>query len=66
MKRADQAQFPIKGAHFLTGNIAAFDAEFFSMSTAESNSTDVQQRILLEVAYEAVENGRLADYPVTS
>lgn len=29
------------------------------MSAAESNSTDVQQRILLEVAYEAVENGRL-------
>ncbi|KAB5559882.1 hypothetical protein GE09DRAFT_1236274 [Coniochaeta sp. 2T2.1] len=48
--------FTFKGAHFLTGNIAAFDAEFFSMSAAESNSTDVQQRILLEVAYEAVEN----------
>lgn len=28
------------------------------MSAAESNSTDVQQRILLEVAYEAVENGK--------
>ncbi|OIW30530.1 ketoacyl-synt-domain-containing protein [Coniochaeta ligniaria NRRL 30616] len=48
--------FTFKGAHFLTGNIAAFDAEFFSMSATESNSTDVQQRILLEVAYEAVEN----------
>lgn len=48
--------FTFKGAHFLTGNIAAFDAEFFSMSATESSSTDVQQRILLEVAYEAVEN----------
>jgi hypothetical protein len=57
------AQFTFKGAHFLTGNIAAFDAEFFSMSAAESNSTDVQQRILLEVAYEAVENGRLMILP---
>jgi acyl transferase domain-containing protein len=28
------------------------------MSATESNSTDVQQRILLEVAYEAVENGK--------
>lgn len=54
----DCLQFTFRGAHFLTGNIAAFDAEFFSMSAAESSSTDVQQRILLEVAYEAVENGK--------
>jgi acyl transferase domain-containing protein len=31
------------------------------MSATESNSTDVQQRILLEVAYEAVENGESID-----
>jgi len=55
-------QFTFKGAHFLTGNIAAFDSEFFSMSATESNSTDIQQRILLEVAYEAVENGKPIHY----
>lgn len=57
-KITECSQFTFKGAHFLTGNIAAFDAEFFSMSATESSSTDVQQRILLEVAYEAVENGK--------
>jgi acyl transferase domain-containing protein len=33
------------------------------MSATESNSTDVQQRILLEVAYEAVENGKPDNIP---
>ena len=34
-----------------------FDAPFFSMTANEANGTDPQQRIMLELAYEALENG---------
>ena len=47
----------VRGAHFLEGNIAAFDAPFFSMNPAEAASMDPQQRGLLETAYRAFENG---------
>ena len=45
-----------KGAHFMTQDISAFDAPFFSMSSAEATATDPQLRILLEVAFESLEN----------
>jgi len=45
-----------RGGHFLEGDIAAFDAPFFSISPAEALSMDPMQRILLEVVYEATEN----------
>ncbi|EFX01892.1 polyketide synthase [Grosmannia clavigera kw1407] len=48
--------FHIRGAHFLKEDIAAFDAPFFSISTAEAISMDPQQRILLEVVYEALDS----------
>ena len=47
----------VKGAHFLEGDIAAFDAPFFSINPAEAASMDPQQRGLLETAYRAFENG---------
>ena len=34
-----------------------FDAPFFSMTANEANGTDPQQRLMLEVAYETLENG---------
>ena len=53
--------------HVLTGcfldNITGFDAEFFKMSQAECRSMDPQQRKLLQVVYEAIEDAgiRLED-----
>ncbi|KAH8885728.1 ketoacyl-synt-domain-containing protein [Thozetella sp. PMI_491] len=45
------------GAHFLTDNVAAFDAPFFNISPSDAMGMDPQQRMLLEVVYEALESG---------
>ncbi|KAI1140606.1 hypothetical protein F5Y05DRAFT_410453 [Hypoxylon sp. FL0543] len=45
-----------RGGHFLKGDIAAFDAPFFSMNPSEVESMDPQQRCLLETSYHALEN----------
>lgn len=47
-------------AHFLKGSIAAFDAPFFSITPAEANGMDPQQRGMLESVYKALENGQSA------
>ncbi len=47
------------GGHFLSQNVAAFDAPFFNLSASEARAMDPQQRILLEVSYEAFENAGL-------
>ncbi|KAI0407872.1 polyketide synthase PksD, partial [Xylaria palmicola] len=47
---------PAKGAHFLKGDPAAFDAPFFSVTAKEARSMDPQQRWLLETSYRALEN----------
>ncbi|KAI3395544.1 hypothetical protein diail_1206 [Diaporthe ilicicola] len=43
-------------AHFVRGSIAAFDAPFFSITPAEANGMDPQQRGMLESVYRALEN----------
>ncbi|KAB1153658.1 SDR family NAD(P)-dependent oxidoreductase [Tenacibaculum aiptasiae] len=45
---------------FLTENALDFDSLFFDMSPRESESLDPQQRMLMEVAYEALENAGLS------
>lgn len=40
-------------------NIAAFDANFLSISKTEAIAMDLQQRIMLEIAYDAFENAGL-------
>ncbi|KAM3511181.1 hypothetical protein MY11210_005171 [Beauveria gryllotalpidicola] len=51
-----EGSISFKGGHFLKGNIAEFDAPFFSIPAAEAKAIDPQQRLLLEVCYEALEN----------
>ncbi|TPX07065.1 uncharacterized protein E0L32_011053 [Thyridium curvatum] len=48
--------FAPKGAHFLPGDIYAFDAPFFNMNGEEVTSMDPQHRMMLECALEAAEN----------
>jgi acyl transferase domain-containing protein len=45
-----------RGGHYLTQDIAAFDAGFFGVAPLEAEALDPQQRIVLEVSWEAVEN----------
>ncbi|PMD26969.1 ketoacyl-synt-domain-containing protein [Hyaloscypha hepaticicola] len=46
----------VKGGYFLSEDPVLFDAPFFSMTALEASGTDPQQRLMLEVAYEALEN----------
>lgn len=46
-----------RGAHWMKEDPAVFDAPFFSMTAAEASALDPQLRMLLEVAYECIENG---------
>ena len=48
-----------RGGHFLDQDVAAFDARFFGLAPLEAAAMDPQQRIVLEVAYEALENAGL-------
>lgn len=48
-----------QGGHFLSEDLAAFDSQFFGLSTAEVDSMDPQQRLLLELSYEAFESAGL-------
>jgi acyl transferase domain-containing protein len=47
----------VKGAHFVDGDVAAFDAPFFTIGPGEAAEIDPQSRILLETTYHALENG---------
>jgi len=44
--------------HWMAGDISEFDAPFFSINATEAMSMDPQQRMAMEVAYEAFENGK--------
>ena len=48
-----------KGGQFMKDDIGLFDAPFFSMTQGEANAMDPQQRMLLEITYEALENAGL-------
>lgn len=54
-ERAGSQNF--RGAHFMNRAPEAFDAPFFSITPNEAKAMDPQQRMCLEVAYEAMENG---------
>lgn len=55
----------VRRGHFLTGDVAAFDAPFFSIQPIEAQSMDPQQRILLETSYSALENGKSPEHPTS-
>lgn len=59
-RTASNTKGSLDRGHFLSGDISAFDASFFATSQAEAASTDLQQRLMLEVAYEAFENAGLS------
>ncbi|AEO68274.1 polyketide synthase [Thermothielavioides terrestris NRRL 8126] len=44
-----------QGGHFITGDVRDFDHAFFHLSPAQAAAMDPQQRILLELTYEALE-----------
>lgn len=48
-----------RGGHYLTRDLAKFDAPFFNISDTEAAALDPQQRGLLETTFRALENGRL-------
>ncbi|PSN58811.1 ketoacyl-synt-domain-containing protein [Corynespora cassiicola Philippines] len=48
------------GGHFIDQDIAAFDGSFFGLSASECEAVDPQQRLQLEVAYEALENAGIS------
>ncbi|KAL3303878.1 putative polyketide synthase [Colletotrichum asianum] len=54
-----QGSISFKGAHFIKNDVAAFDASFFSIMAEDAKAIDPQQRFLLEVSYEALENAGL-------
>lgn len=50
-----QGTSSIRGGHFLEEDVFAFDAPFFKISPQEAKIMDPQHRLLLECAYEAIE-----------
>lgn len=45
-----------RGGHFIDGDVRDFDHAFFHLSPQQAAAMDPQQRILLEMAYEALES----------
>ena len=55
---AKMAEQPLTGGYL--PDLANFDAEFFGLSPLEAANMDPQQRIMLEVTWEALENAHIA------
>lgn len=49
-----------QGAHFVPDDVFAFDAAFFNMRAEEARNSDPQHRMMLECAFEAVEDAGLS------
>ena len=45
------------GGHFIAGDVRDFDHAFFQFSKSQAAAIDPQQRLLMELAYEALESG---------
>ncbi|KAF9884576.1 hypothetical protein FE257_001460 [Aspergillus nanangensis] len=56
---ASHLQRPGDSTLVLMPDISLFDAQFFNISGKEAEAMDLQQRLLLEVVYEALENAGL-------
>ena len=48
------------GGHFISGDIRDFDHAFFKFSKSQAAAIDPQQRLLMELAYEALESGGIS------
>lgn len=55
-----QDSLSVNGGHFISGDLGAFDAPFFSISAAEAEEMDPQQRLILETTYQAFENAGIS------
>ncbi|KAI0377914.1 hypothetical protein F5Y04DRAFT_284381 [Hypomontagnella monticulosa] len=51
-----QGSSSVRSGHFLKDDIAAFDAPFFKITAQEAHAMDPQQRMALELSYEALES----------
>lgn len=55
----------VRGGHFLSEDVALFDANFFNFSSELASVYDPQFRLQLELTYEALENGKsLSKFPL--
>jgi acyl transferase domain-containing protein len=52
--------FPAQHGYFLQQDISHLDAPFFSISSKEAAAMDPAKRLLLEVSYESIENGKFS------
>ncbi|KAL9637970.1 MAG: hypothetical protein Q9204_001674 [Flavoplaca sp. TL-2023a] len=60
LSRGTTAAYSHHGGHFLRDDVGAFDAAFFRTSRPEAEAMHPQQRMQLEVAYEALENAGIS------
>ncbi|KAI1084243.1 hypothetical protein F5B20DRAFT_576378 [Whalleya microplaca] len=54
-----QGSTSARAGHFLKDDVAAFDAPFFKITAQEAHAMDPQQRMALELSYEALESAGL-------
>lgn len=55
-KKGRKGASSVKHAYLMDGDVSEFDNGFFAIGGHEAAAMDPQQRVLLEVAYEAFEN----------